>query len=311
MATAGSDGSIKSALGAVMEAIRSAYGPNAQRANELPDGGHDPAFLDRAAPLLEFLWSRYFRVRLLGIENVPATGAAMLVGNHSGGIPYDGALLLHGIHRDHPNHRRVRPLVANFAFRAGWMANVVARIGGVRASRETALPLLAAGELIAVFPEGLRGVGKLYRERYRMARFGRGGFVRLAGEAQVPAPAGRHRRRGRDPSRDRKTDCPCGTVWAALHPNYADVSMAWASGPAPGSDQMDHPDRAPHPTPARRRQRGDGPGRRGGPDGNRRNDRRFTGPAAFDSFRLTARKRLASRTLYSCGTIQFSYKLEA
>jgi 1-acyl-sn-glycerol-3-phosphate acyltransferase len=186
VATAASDGSIKSALGAVMEAMRSAYGPNAQRATELPDGGHDPAFLDRAAPLLEFLWSRYFRVRLLGIENVPALGAAMLVGNHSGGIPYDGALLLHGIHRDHPNHRRVRPLVANFAFRAGWMANVVARIGGVRASRETALPLLAAGELIAVFPEGLRGVGKLYRERYRMARFGRGGFVRLAGEAQVP-----------------------------------------------------------------------------------------------------------------------------
>ena len=144
MATAGSDRTIKSALGAVMEAIRSAYGPAAQRAADLPDGGHDPTFLDRTAPLLEFLWSRYFRVRLLGIENVPATGAAMLVGNHSGGIPYDGALLLHGIHRDHPSHRRVRPLVANFAFRQGWMANVIARIGGVRASRETALPLLAA-----------------------------------------------------------------------------------------------------------------------------------------------------------------------
>jgi 1-acyl-sn-glycerol-3-phosphate acyltransferase len=184
--TAGSDPTIKSALGAVMEAIRSAYGPAAQRAAELPDGGHDPTFLDRTAPLLEFLWSRYFRVRLLGIENVPATGAAILVGNHSGGIPYDGALLLHGIHRDHPSHRRVRPLVANFAFRQGWMANIIARIGGVRASRETALPLLAAGELIAVFPEGLRGVGKLYRQRYRMARFGRGGFVRLSSEAQVP-----------------------------------------------------------------------------------------------------------------------------
>jgi 1-acyl-sn-glycerol-3-phosphate acyltransferase len=186
VATAGSDPTIKSALGAVMEAIRSAYGPAAQKAAELPDGGHDPTFLDRTAPLLEFLWSRYFRVRLLGLENVPATGAAMLVGNHSGGIPYDGALLLHGIHRDHPSHRRVRPLVANFAFRQGWIANVISRIGGVRASRETALPLLAAGELIAVFPEGLRGVGKLYRERYRMARFGRGGFVRLASEAQVP-----------------------------------------------------------------------------------------------------------------------------
>jgi 1-acyl-sn-glycerol-3-phosphate acyltransferase len=186
VATAGSDGTIKSALAAVMEAVRSAYGPDAQRAAELPDGGHDPAFLDRTAPLLEFLWSRYFRVRLLGVENVPATGAAMLVGNHSGGIPYDGALLLHGIHRDHPSHRRVRPLVANFAFRQGWIANVISRIGGVRASREIALPLLAQGELIAVFPEGLRGVGKLYRERYRMARFGRGGFVRLSSEAQVP-----------------------------------------------------------------------------------------------------------------------------
>jgi 1-acyl-sn-glycerol-3-phosphate acyltransferase len=169
-----------------MEAARSAYGPSAQKAAEQADGGHDPTFLDRTAPLLEFLWSRYFRVRLLGVENVPATGAAMLVGNHSGGIPYDGALLLHGIHRDHPSHRRVRPLVANFAFRQGWMANVISRIGGVRASRETALPLLARGELIAVFPEGLRGVGKLYRERYRMARFGRGGFVRLSSEAQVP-----------------------------------------------------------------------------------------------------------------------------
>lgn len=186
MPTAGSDGTIRTALGAVYEAMRSAYGPNAQRAAEQPDAGYDPVFAARTAPLLEFLWSRYFRVRLLGVENVPATGAAMLVGNHSGGIPYDGALLLHGVHRDHPAHRRVRPLVANFAFRAGWMANVVARVGGVRASRETAVPLLAAGELVAVFPEGLKGVGKLYRERYRMARFGRGGFVRLAAEAQVP-----------------------------------------------------------------------------------------------------------------------------
>ena len=73
---------------------RSATAPNAQQPQDLPDGGHDPAFLERAAPLLEFLWSRYFRVRLLGIENVPDDGAALLVGNHSGGIPYDGAMLL-------------------------------------------------------------------------------------------------------------------------------------------------------------------------------------------------------------------------
>ena len=181
-----SDGGVRSALAAVVEAIRSGYGAHAERAQDRPDSGYDPAFVERTAPLLEFLWTRYFRVRLLGIENIPDDGAALLVGNHSGGIPYDGAMLLHGIRRNHPRHRHVRPLVANFAFRSGWMANVVARVGCVRASMETALPMLSRGELVAVFPEGLRGVGKLYRERYRLARFGRGGFVRLAREAQVP-----------------------------------------------------------------------------------------------------------------------------
>jgi 1-acyl-sn-glycerol-3-phosphate acyltransferase len=181
-----SDGNVRSALAAIVEAIRSAYGAHAERAQDQPDAGFDRAFVERTAPLLEFLWTRYFRVRLLGIDNVPDEGAALLVGNHSGGIPYDGAMLLHGIRRDHARHRYVRPLVANFAFRSGWMANVVSRVGCVRASMENALPMLARGELVAVFPEGLKGVGKLYRERYRLARFGRGGFVRLAREAQVP-----------------------------------------------------------------------------------------------------------------------------
>jgi 1-acyl-sn-glycerol-3-phosphate acyltransferase len=181
-----SRGTIRSALAAIFEAMRAGTGEGALRPQELPDHGHDPAFLERAAPLLEFLWSRYFRVRLLGLENLPDDGPALLVANHSGGIPYDGTLLLYGIQRDHPRHRRVRPLVANFVFRSGWMSNVVARIGGVRASSETALPLLAQGNLVAVFPEGLKGVGKMYRERYRLSRFGRGGFARLARQAHVP-----------------------------------------------------------------------------------------------------------------------------
>jgi 1-acyl-sn-glycerol-3-phosphate acyltransferase len=183
----GSERTVRSALGAIVETMRSGYGPAAAaRPHDLHDAGHDPTFLERAAPVLEFLWARYFRVRLLGLENVPAEGAALLVANHSGGVPYDGAMLLYGIYRDHPRHRRVRPLVANFAFHSPWMAQVIARIGGVRASTEIALPLLGNGELVAVFPEGLKGVGKLYRERYRLARFGRGGFVRLAREAHAP-----------------------------------------------------------------------------------------------------------------------------
>jgi 1-acyl-sn-glycerol-3-phosphate acyltransferase len=180
------NGTIRSALAAIYEVMRAGYAPGAPKVQDEPDAGHDPGFLDRAAPLLEFLWSKYFRVRLLGLENIPDQGPALLVANHSGGIPYDGTLLLYGVQRDHHLHRRVRPLVANFAFRSGWMSSVVARVGGVRASTETALPLLADGQLLAVFPEGLKGVGKLYRERYRLNRFGRGGFARLARTAGVP-----------------------------------------------------------------------------------------------------------------------------
>jgi 1-acyl-sn-glycerol-3-phosphate acyltransferase len=179
-------GNIRSAMAAIIEAMRAGFGPQRVDPQTLPDGGHDPQFIERAAPVLEFLYAKYFRVRTIGIENVPSTGPALLVANHSGGLPYDGAMLIYSLFRDHPVHRRLRTLIANFAFRSPWMCNVVARIGGVRASMETAMPLLAGGNLVAVFPEGLKGVGKMFRERYRLSRFGRGGFVRLAREANVP-----------------------------------------------------------------------------------------------------------------------------
>ena len=72
--------------------------------------------------MLEFLYGKYFRVRSVGIENVPSDGPALLVANHSGGLPYDGAMLIYGVFRDHPAHRRLRTLVANFAFRSPWMS---------------------------------------------------------------------------------------------------------------------------------------------------------------------------------------------
>jgi len=154
--------------------------------NDLPDGGYDPDFMERTSPLLDFLWNKYFRVQLRGMDNVPSEGGALVVANHSGGLPYDGAMLIRAFFREHPRHRPLRPLVANFAFRSSWMRPVICRIGGVRASMENALSLLARGDLVGVFPEGLRGVGKLFRERYRLAHFGRGGFVRLARTARVP-----------------------------------------------------------------------------------------------------------------------------
>jgi 1-acyl-sn-glycerol-3-phosphate acyltransferase len=173
---------IRSAARTVIDAMRAGF-PDP---NDLPDGGYDPEFMERTSPLLDFLWSKYFRVQLRGMENVPSAGGALVVANHSGGLPYDGAMLIHAFFRKHPQHRPLRPLVANFAFRSSWMRPVICRIGGVRASMENALSLLARGDLVGVFPEGLRGVGKLFRERYRLAHFGRGGFVRLARTARVP-----------------------------------------------------------------------------------------------------------------------------
>jgi 1-acyl-sn-glycerol-3-phosphate acyltransferase len=177
---------VRSAIATVYAAMRSGFDPSMLVPDQALDYGHDPRFLDQVTPLLEFLYAKYFRVRLLGIENVPLSGPALLVANHSGGLPYDGAMLIHAVHREHPAHRRLRPLVANFAFRSPWMSQVVAKIGGVRAASGSARRLLSAGELVGVFPEGLRGVGKLFRERYRLERFGRGGFARLAREARVP-----------------------------------------------------------------------------------------------------------------------------
>lgn len=181
------DPAVRDGVIAVVQAIRAGQPPATDAA---ADFGFDPDFLERTAPLLAWLWKRYFRVSLQGMEHVPAAGPALIVANHSGGLPYDGAMLIHAFHRHHPGRsgaaRPLRPLVASFAFRSSWIAPVITRIGGVRASAENALEILGRGGLVGVFPEGLRGVGKLFERRYHLAHFGRGGFVRLSRAAQVP-----------------------------------------------------------------------------------------------------------------------------
>ncbi len=157
-------------------------------ADRVDDFGHDAAFAARVAPILEFLYDRWWRVELVGAEHVPVSGRVLLVGNHSGGFfPYDGLMIAHGLRTRRPGGgREVRPLVEDFAYHFPGVGPLLARLGAVRASADNAERLLAREHAIAVFPEGAKGVGKYYRERYRLQRFARGGFVTLALRTGAP-----------------------------------------------------------------------------------------------------------------------------
>jgi 1-acyl-sn-glycerol-3-phosphate acyltransferase len=156
------------------------------RAEVIDDFGRDPVYTTKVEPWLDFLYRRYFRVEATGIDNVPASGRAILVANHSGTLPFDGAILMHAIRKEHPSRRDLRPLVEDFVFHFPYLGVFINRIGGVRACPENAERLLEEDELIAVFPEGIQGIGKLYKDRYRLQRFGRGGFIKLALRSRAP-----------------------------------------------------------------------------------------------------------------------------
>ena len=150
------------------------------------DFGRDPIATARWEPLLDFLYARWFRVEATGLEHVPGTGRALLVANHAGTLPYDSAMVMHAVRRDHPSRRDVRPRIEDAVFHLPWLGPLMQRIGGVRACPENAERLLSKDELVAVFPEGVKGMGKLWRDRYRLQRFGRGGFVKLALRSRAP-----------------------------------------------------------------------------------------------------------------------------
>ena len=150
------------------------------RSDFVDEFGRDPLQAARIAPLLDFLYRQYFRVDAVGLDNIPDHGRALLVANHSGTLPYDGAMVMHAVRSEHPSRRDVRPLVEDFVFHFPYLGTFINRIGGVRACQENATRLLERNQLVVVFPEGAKGLGKLYTERYKLQRFGRGGFVKLA-----------------------------------------------------------------------------------------------------------------------------------
>ncbi|HXN34251.1 MAG TPA: lysophospholipid acyltransferase family protein [Polyangiaceae bacterium] len=156
------------------------------RSEQVDEFGYDPVYEHRLLPFFDFLYKRYFRVETHGIEHIPKEGRCLLVANHSGTIPVDGMMLRLSVRREHPQHREVRWLAEDAIFHFPFLGSWTNRIGAVRACQENAGRLLERGALVAVFPEGMKGIGKLFRDRYKLQRFGRGGFVKLCLRTRAP-----------------------------------------------------------------------------------------------------------------------------
>jgi 1-acyl-sn-glycerol-3-phosphate acyltransferase len=147
--------------------------------------GFDPEFTTKIyLPLLRQIADHWFRVEVRGAENLPMDGSALLVSNHAGTLPLDG-MILHTVVYDEIG-RHVRMLGADLIFKTPYSGDLARKTGTTLACQEDAERLLASNQLVAVFPEGFKGLGKPYADRYKLQRFGRGGFVTAAIRAQVP-----------------------------------------------------------------------------------------------------------------------------
>jgi 1-acyl-sn-glycerol-3-phosphate acyltransferase len=149
--------------------------------------GFDEQFAEAVFPLFEFLYEVWWRVETEGIRNVPAHGRALLVANHAGSLfPFDATMMTMAIMKEHPLPRWPRFMVLDWAFVLPFVSSFMRRCGGVPASPHNATRLLGEEELVMAFPEGVKGTGKPFSQRYRVQRFGRGGFVEIALRTAAP-----------------------------------------------------------------------------------------------------------------------------
>ena len=151
---------------------------------EVDEFGLDKEFVSMLAGSVGPLIESWFRLEVRGIENIPTDGGALLVGNHSGTLPVDA--LVTGYVINQYAKRFMRPLSADLMFSLPLVGQLARKSGATLACNEDAERLLSTGELAAVWPEGFKGVGKPYSQRYKLQRFGRGGFVASAVRARVP-----------------------------------------------------------------------------------------------------------------------------
>jgi len=151
------------------------------------DFGFDPDFNETVVlPLLRPLFDSWFRVDVRGVENLPVDGPALLVANHAGTVPVDGLMLSVAVRDHHPRGRVTRMLAADLVFDTPVVGTVSRKAGHTLACHADAEALLGEGALVTVFPEGFKGVGKPFSERYKLQRFGRGGFVAAALRTGTP-----------------------------------------------------------------------------------------------------------------------------
>ena len=164
------------------------YGAHGMRSlsAEVDEFGLDPHVEESARPMLEMLCKRYFRVSVEGLEHLPAQGRALMVANRSGALPWDGLVLRTAVRMQRPELSPVRWLSEDSIFHYPFLGVFMNRLGAVRACQENAERLLAQDKLVVAFPEGAQGSSKLFRDRYQLQRFGRGGYVKLALKLGAP-----------------------------------------------------------------------------------------------------------------------------
>ncbi|MEU8227480.1 lysophospholipid acyltransferase family protein [Kribbella sp. NPDC048915] len=152
---------------------------------ELDEFGYDRDLSDQVLlPLLRPMVEKWFRVEVRGIENIPTDGSALIVANHSGTMPLDG-LVTQVVVADHTG-RPLRTLAADLVFQTPFVGELSRKGGATLANNDDAERLLRQGNLVGVWPEGFKGLGKPFAERYKLQRFGRGGFVSAAMRTGVP-----------------------------------------------------------------------------------------------------------------------------
>ncbi len=173
-----------SRLGGVIDFVRRRVAGEYQVDQET---GFDPELNETVLmPAARALYRDWFRVRMRGLEHVPSGGPALVVANHSGVLPLDALMLQVGILDEHPAARNLRLLGADLVYSLPLLGRLARASGHVPASPAEAERLLSAGELVGVFPEGFKGIGKPFASRYQLQRFGRGGFARLALRMRIP-----------------------------------------------------------------------------------------------------------------------------